>query len=145
MDKKRADFERKCVVALLKRLRRTHDPKNIRNLKSALKSKSYKTECITIPKSLDGRIQVSIRASMVRLNSEFFTIFELKSELNLNLKTSDCRAFKPCVGVRVGGFGITNLSHKNTAIPNPGIQPKYSEMGSDGVEFCHYDFNSGGQ
>ena len=59
-DPGRADFERKCVVALLKRLRRTHDPKIIRNLKATLKTKSYKSACITIPKSLDGRIQVRI-------------------------------------------------------------------------------------
>ena len=68
-DEKRADFERKCVVALLKRLRRTHDPKIIKNLKSALKSKSYKSSCITIPKSLDGRIQVRISGKFCQMGS----------------------------------------------------------------------------
>lgn len=51
------EWANKAVDALVKKLKK--QPNSIRNFQEALRSKSASSQCVTIPRSIDGRMQVN--------------------------------------------------------------------------------------
>lgn len=51
-------FQEMAIRSLVRRVRRNPERNALDNLIKAIKTKDMKTECIRIPRSLDGRMQV---------------------------------------------------------------------------------------
>lgn len=63
------DWASKAVDALIKKLK--PQPNGIKNLEEALKSRSAASECVTIPRSVDGRLQVNLNQKQREREREF--------------------------------------------------------------------------
>ena len=62
-----ATFTEKAIKSLVKRLRQSKEVGCIEKLRAAITSKSKNTECVKIPRSLDGRMQVQHRKTLPHL------------------------------------------------------------------------------
>lgn len=51
------EWSAKAVDTLIKKLKK--QPNGIKNLQDALRTKSETSKCVTIPRSIDGRLQVN--------------------------------------------------------------------------------------
>lgn len=56
--KEQEEWANKAVDTLVKKLKK--QPNGIKNIQEVLKSKSDTSICVTIPRSIDGRLQVKI-------------------------------------------------------------------------------------
>jgi MAD (mothers against decapentaplegic) family protein 1 len=54
----------KAVESLIKKLRKKKDARSVENLEFALSHPGVSSPCVTIPRSLDGRLQVSHRKGL---------------------------------------------------------------------------------
>ena len=100
-------WSEKAVKSLVKKLKKNG---TIDELEKAITTQDPKTKCITIARSLDGRLQVCIvhditfikYCKKLELNQKYYNLIfyfrYLKRKVSLTLSTADC-----------GGFQIFNL------------------------------------
>lgn len=70
------EWANKAVETLVKKLRKEND--GIKNLQNALQSKSDTSKCVTIPRSVDGRLQVkNVIILAAERNPRKFYLFHL--------------------------------------------------------------------